>query len=506
MQPGRLGAAIALLTVVLLAACGDDGEPSSSTKPLPPLQALHATRGTNPGIFDASGRQVLLRGVNLNSLGDYFQGNPDLPSVIPLMSDDFPTMARYGLNAVRLILSWSSLQPQPGQIDRNYIRRIHAAVDAAKAQGIYTILDMHQDAWGKYIASPPGTVCSATRETAIGWDGAPQWATITDGASTCRALSTRELSPAVVAAFKNFYDDRDGIQTSLVNAWATLASEFAREPAVAGYDLLNEPHFGASISTAPALLAAYSGRAIAAIRAAEHTAGGAGHIVFFEPVILWPAVDVAFSPDFTTDDNIVFAPHNYGDSINNISLETTFAHAASDAAKYQTTFWIGEFGWFSDPPANKDKLIRYAQQEDQLLVGGTWWQWKQACGDPHSIGHIGGTPAPQIIQFRLEGCPGDLNLGPIPEWTTVLSRPHPRAAPGRLLALVSDGDTALMRLFGMSDAPGQLDLWVPQHGSGPPIVQGEGLETPQIIAVDGGYRVLATVSGTYQVSVSPPSS
>jgi len=95
-------------------------------------------------------------------------------------------------------------------------------------------------------------------------------------------------------------------------------------------------------------LAAYSGRAITAIRAAEQQAGGFAHIAFFEPVILWPSPQTAFAPDFTTDENIVFAPHNYAESLtafNTLTVEQGFALAAADAATYQSTFWIGEYGW-----------------------------------------------------------------------------------------------------------------------------------------------------------------
>jgi endoglycosylceramidase len=35
------------------------------------LPRLHAARGSDPAILTSDGRQVLLRGVNVNQLGDY---------------------------------------------------------------------------------------------------------------------------------------------------------------------------------------------------------------------------------------------------------------------------------------------------------------------------------------------------------------------------------------------------------------------------------------------------
>jgi hypothetical protein len=55
-----------------------------------------ATRGDDPGIFDALGRQVLLHGVNLNSLGDYYQASPELPPVFALDPAFFESMAAQG--------------------------------------------------------------------------------------------------------------------------------------------------------------------------------------------------------------------------------------------------------------------------------------------------------------------------------------------------------------------------------------------------------------------------
>ncbi len=494
-----------LLLGGLIGGCGDDDDLRFVTPPaLPALGRVHATRGATPMVADAAGRQVLLRGVNVNALGDYYQGNPAYPTVLPLTDDDFREMAQYGFNTIRLVLSWSALEPEPDRISDAYLARIHAAVDAAKRHGLYVVLDMHQDAWGKFIASPPGTVCSPGREPAIGWDGAPEWATFTDGKGTCRVTGVRELAPAVGTAFNNFYDDRNGIQTHLVRTWAALVRAFATEDAVAGYNLFNEPHFATGLSgTAPRLAAFYT-RLVEAIRSAEHAAGGFSHIVFFEPVITWPSPDTA-PPNFTDDTNIVFAPHNYAESItfsNALTIEQGFTRAATDAAQYGTTFWIGEWGWFSDPPQTQEKVVRYAREEDRLHVGGTWWQWKQACGDPHSIGTPGGTPPAELLHFHRSTCPGDAQLGVVDEWAVVLSRPYPRAAPGQLVSLESDGIAGTLHLTGSTSATGaDLDLWVPDRGRGTPRIAGTGIGTPRIVAVPGGYRVFATAAGDYTVAV-----
>ena len=81
----------------------------------------------------------------------------------------------------------------------------------------------------------PGARCAPGTAPAIGWDGAPQWATLTDGADTCSSGS-REETPAVRAAWDSFYADRDDIQTHLVHVWKVIARRFADHPAVARPD------------------------------------------------------------------------------------------------------------------------------------------------------------------------------------------------------------------------------------------------------------------------------
>ena len=74
-------------------------------------------------IVDAKGREVILRGVNVNSLGQYWQGT-DKPPTLPLERKDPARIVRIGWNLVRLIVSWSRVEPRPGQINRAYLDRV----------------------------------------------------------------------------------------------------------------------------------------------------------------------------------------------------------------------------------------------------------------------------------------------------------------------------------------------------------------------------------------------
>jgi len=475
------------------------------------LPRLHATLGRHARIVDARGRQVLLRGVNVNELGDYYRVQPALAAVFPLTENDFARIAALGIDSVRLIVSWSALEPHRGDFDEGYLERIRQAVGWARSHGIYVVLDMHQDAWGKYIASPPGVQCPPGLYPAQGWDGAPRWATVTDGLTTCR-LQIREVAPAVAQAFTSFWADRDGIQGELVATWARLARAFAADPTVAGYDLLNEPHPGYLPGvTDGTLLGVYYRRAIAAIRRAERTVpGGFSHIAFFEPGALWSllATDTTPPSALIADRNVVFAPHIYAGSLTadgalGLSLlapQTGFQLAQAGAAQYGSTVWSGEWGWFGDPARDAPLIAQYAQQEDRYRWGGAWWQWKQACGDPHNFSGPGAQPGSVSPSLNRFGCPGNVPLGIPVSTRRILERPYPRAAPGTLMALTSDPATAAFRIDGRAPSRSscRLDVWVPgSHGV--PEVSATHVTAIAIRPSAGGYRVTGCARRRYSL-------
>jgi endoglycosylceramidase len=491
------------------------GQPLPST-PVPSLPLLHSVRGSDPRIADAGGRQVLLRGVDVDALGDYYQQYAQYPAVEPLRANDYREMAGLGFNVVRLVLSWSSLEPTPGAFNLAYVAEIRRAVGWAATNGIYTVLDMHQDAWGIGAAGPPGGRCPPGFSEAVGFDGAPQWATITDGLTPCALGGVRELSPADEAAWQNFYDNDKAIQTQLIDTWARLAGAFAADPAVAGYDLLNEPNPGLTLGEATGALGGYYSQALSAIRAAESAApGGLHHIAFFEPGVEWSLLGTTLAPQgaFTADPDVVFAPHLYSGSLAVSSVDQGFTFAQSAARSYGTTVWSGEYGWYGDPAQNETDIAEFARQQDAHLWGGAWWQWQQACGSPSSIGSYGGAP-PTVTNslVRITCAPGPIDPGPLPSTSAlaipasterIVARATVHAAPGVIGSLKSDPATGAFAVSGTAPLAGgdcELQAWIP--GSGQPHFTSAGVTAPSAIRVRGGYAVTGCARGPYTLSLS----
>jgi hypothetical protein len=456
-----------------------------------------------PVIGDVTGRRVLLRGVNVNQLIDYYLRDPAVPATQKPVDDDFAKIASYGFNVVRLGMSWSRLEPTRGQFDQGYLDEVKAAVASAKAHGLYTVLDMHEDAWGNALAAPDER-CSGGTSPTTGWDGAPAWATVTDGARHCQFMA-RDLAPAVATAYSNFYTDRDGVQTELVRTWATVAKAFANEPAVAGYDLLNEPGIGATPPVSSALLLGrYYDAAITAIRDGE--SAGFAHLIFFEPSVLWSGLgfDVTPPPGFTSDAQLVFAPHPYSESITMdqslgltiASIERNLAMSAEAAKSYGAALWLGEWGWFGKPSEDRAKVQRFVAAQDRLGVGGAFWVWRQGCGSPET-----GDDATSSGNLVSVDCRTG-RLSPPPEgFAQPLSRAYPRAFPGRLDSLASRGaDLAFAATVDDPRINCQLDIWVPGHAH--PNVAVNGVTDVEVTQLDGGWRVSGCASGSYSIGVT----
>jgi hypothetical protein len=459
-------------------------------------------------IVDERGAKLILRGFNVNQLGEYFLRDPKLPAVREISEQDFIDIAALGQNVVRLTLSWSRLEPQQGHVSQAYLERIRQALAWAKAHQVYVLLDLHQDAWGVHVDAPAGTQCRSGTDPMVGWDGAPAWATLTDGTPPCQ-VTGRDLAPNVSRAFQSFYMDRNGIQSSLVQAWTVLAQAFADDSTVVGYDLLNEPNFGESPPIASTLLLAnYHARSIEAIRRGEAArAGGFQHIVFFEPSVIWSGFGIDNLPprQFTPDTQTVFSPHLYNESISAdqdfgltlVSVERGYALAHAASQQLGTPLWIGEWGYFRSSEADAPLMKRQLAAEDALGIGSAFWVWKQSCSDPHAY------PGKVAGNVRRISCPGLEELETATDITRPLSRPYLRRSPDANAQLKkTPTGVSVTGHYDAGERGCGMELWVPGDPKPEPTLAGGTLSDVTRIepgaanlGPSGGWLVKACLAG-----------
>lgn len=227
---------IPVLLVLFTAAC-----PPSFATPAADREASLLTVHDG-AIRDSSGRQVFLWGVNVG----------EKSSALRHQSwhgpEDFRNLRRWGMNAVRLLIFWSAVEPEPGRYDDSYLALVDQRIDWARDAGLYVILDMHQDLWSESIP---------------GGNGAPAWATLDDDRPHFTIgdiwSTAYYVSPRVHRAFDSFWNnapgpDGIGIQDRFALAWQHVAQRYARRPEVIGFDLMNEPFPGSLIDVAAAAL------------------------------------------------------------------------------------------------------------------------------------------------------------------------------------------------------------------------------------------------------------
>jgi len=490
--------------------------PDASDQPPVRLPALHAEPDPVAGgrIVDAFGREVLLRGVNVNAFVEYWAYDPDLFTNYPFSDDDAEAMAGMGWNVVRLLISWSRVEPEPGVYDEAYLDQVEAAVRRLEQRGLYSLIDLHQDAWGPTLAARPDEDCAGIGEPAFGWDGAPDWATLDGEAPRCTALGARELSPAVLAAFDAFWEDAAGpggvgLRTRYVRMLAHLAERFSPLDAVAGYDVMNEPNAMFFLDPEQlAQLSDFTAAAIAAIRAAEATVGAPPRLVFFEPSATWSGFGAGDPPPFAADDQIVYAPHLYQGGIDPGPLdESVFERARREAAAYGgapvfSGEWGGDPGRASDPADDYFELHQSLQ--DTFRFGATLWTWREACGDPHKAGDARAGRVPRVWGLFDVDCASNRVNGLREDLVAALRRPLLRAAPGPIGHVAWDPSLDHFEANGTGAQPGRsFIVFLPSGDASGARVHTSGLLLVHRVAAPGGNRFLVgwAEGGAWEISV-----
>lgn len=493
-----------VLLGVTLAGCGTSagGAPRDGGGGLP---ALHAVPDAVHGgrLVDAVGRQVTLRGVNVDALGDYWRGTR-FPPTFPFGPADADVVRRAGWDAVRLVLSWSRVEPGPGRYDDAYLAQAARVVSLLAARGVYTVVDMHQDAWSATLATRPGETCAPPLQSSLGWDGAPAWATLDGGRPHCQALA-REGNLAAVHAWQSFFADAPGpggvgIQSRFCAMWRHVARRFASDAAVAGFDILNEPDAVAPGEVAG--LARMDARVLTAIRAGEGDGNGFRHVVMFEPPVTFSGTGTATVVPFAHDDDVAYAPHIYTGTfpVPGQPDPAWFSRAGQYARRYGGVPVVsGEWG---GRPRSRDGLDPsfydyYQGLLDRHGFGAMFWLYQSSCGDPHEAGQA------VAAGLYVVDCRNNAVVAERSGLVALLSRPYPRAVAGADAVWSFDASTHRFHLGYRPTGGADTDLAVPgasfaagYHATvaGARVLSRPGAADLMLASCPGGHRVDVTVT------------
>lgn len=184
--------------------------------------------------IDKSGRQVFFNGVNISLKGEK-KGEKTVYKFDTVQEKTIAALRARGINLIRLILTWDGVEPHPGVYDEFYLDHYREIASWCEKYGVYFILDMHQDLYSSRIG-----------------DGAPEWATLTDGHPIQKPAAIWAegyfYSRAVAHSFEHFWNNTPvygkGLQDWYAAMWQHVIRIFADSPALLGYDFINEPYPG----------------------------------------------------------------------------------------------------------------------------------------------------------------------------------------------------------------------------------------------------------------------
>ncbi|MCC6764317.1 MAG: cellulase family glycosylhydrolase [Deltaproteobacteria bacterium] len=468
------------------------------------VAAPKALRQAGRWLVDADGRAVILHGVNqVNKLPPY------LPSAIGFGADDIAKIAAEGFNTVRFGLAHQGLAPAPGVYDAAYLDDIAATVSLMTAEGIYVLLDFHQDLYGERYQG----------------NGMADWATVDSSPTDPTLLPACDHGfpgnifscPFLWEAFDRFFglNGREleigprgrTLQAEFADAWRQVAARFKDEPLVFGYNLMNEPYPGSSIpqclratgcpGNADAQLTAFSNLVAEAIREVDPAT-----IVYYEPY------GTNFNAGFPTHhgdvdvDGVGFSFHVYaclpdaGPSATCGPRErTVFLNADAQAETFAHAPLVTEFG-ATDQLETIERIVAAA---DEHRMGWQYWAWwnRDPCCESPGDGVIDHPMNPPTSEHLKE------------DKLDVLVRPYPRAVAGTPLDWSFDRVT---RRFTMSYAttpvdgalaPGAVtEVWIPgRHFPGGYDVV--GLSGAQVVSIGNAERLqLLALPGATTVSFS----
>jgi endoglycosylceramidase len=385
--------------------------------PEPPPPSLRAD-GTR--LVDEQGREVMLHGINARVEGifdvTFDDGRLPLEEIPPFSIDDLRFLRdEVGMNALRLPINWSGLEPTgPGTFDDDYLARVDALLDVCDELEVWCLVDLHQDAYSKEI----------------GEDGAPLWAIVPPPTELLGGpltnLEERRLSEQVFAAFDTFFSGRAGVQDAFLSMLVRLTEHLAGRPRVMGIEVFNEP-VGDDIP-----ILGFAQRAVQAIHDVDPD-----RLVVWEPNALRNLQDTTRTDGGLRQENDAYAPHLYpevfsgrrdlGASGDPTRLVLTCDNARVETDEHDAPLVVTEFGSAPQFDFGLAWIDRMQREMDRVRASRFFWVYEEI-----SQGEWGFFDAGRVLREPL---------------VDVLARPVPDAIAGTITAVAVDDARALRVAF-----------------------------------------------------------
>lgn len=318
------------------------------------------------GRIVVAGKSLLLRGINFSGV------LKDPPFTEGVTSADLFFVRSLGMNAVRFLIFYRAVEPEPGQFSEPYLRWLDTMLEAAQRAGVWVLLDMHQDLYGGPFLPHGNPTWSCPESEGKGQLYLTPW-------------FLNYLNPWVGECFARFFTDPERIR-AFTTMWEVVAERYRYHPQVLGFELLNEPFPGAlpPLKFDEQILRDWTNQVGQALeRRAPCKA------IAFEPMALGSSIGLPSRMLPVTLRKPLYAPHLYlvetesGEPYRERGsgyFKELLALKKSEGLRHQAATLIGEWGnileWGDRDPRLAETLVRdFYEAADLLLLSTFYWNY-----------------------------------------------------------------------------------------------------------------------------------
>lgn len=226
--------------------------------------SVSAMRLSNGKYQDDEGRERLFHGVNVVfKMPPYIPLTNKFDPFLSLSDEDIKYFKEFGFNVIRLGVLWEAVEKSYKQYDQVYLSNLESLVNKLGENGIYTILDSHQDIVSRQFCGegvPYFYIQRLNYETSCTGNLLKRFLHLI---GVCKSISEYNFrtdengvplledchghfidlhtSPDVVSVYEKFYDNEDGFQDSFIDFWKVVLEKFKGNKNIIGLDIWNEP-------------------------------------------------------------------------------------------------------------------------------------------------------------------------------------------------------------------------------------------------------------------------